>query len=364
MHLSSTLSFYLAKKFLIGLAFTFIILMAIVFLVDTVELLRRAAKTESAGFTIALQLAALKLPTLMLKLLPFAALFGAVWTFASLTRSHELVVARAAGVSAWQFLAPAVGLAFGVGVLAVVAFNPVASVMVSKYERLESDVLEGRASQLAVSDSGLWLRQANDKGQAVIHATSVSSGGAELRNVIVFTYSGSDTFVARIDAESARLQNKYWDISKAVITYANQEVENLDNYRLATDLSLEDIHDSFAPPETLSFWSLPGFIKSLETAGFSAFRHRLHWHGLLAMPLLLSAMVILAATFTMRQSRRGGAGVMIASGVMAAFVLYFVSDIVSAFGLAGTLPVALAAWMPAGLSILLGLALMLHLEDG
>jgi lipopolysaccharide export system permease protein len=364
MHFSNTLSLYLAKKFLIGLAFTFIILMAIVFLVDTVELLRRAAKTESAGFAIALQLAALKLPTLMLKLLPFASLFGAVWTFASLTRSHELVVARAAGVSAWQFLAPAIVLAFGVGVFAIVAFNPVASVMVSKYERIESDVLEGRASQLAVSESGLWLRQASDEGQAVIHATNVSEGGAKLQNVMVFLYKGSDTFVARIDADSAQLKKKYWQITNAVITRANRKTESLESYRLATDLSLEDIHDSFAPPETLSFWSLPGFISALETAGFSALRHRLHWHGLLALPLLLSAMVILAATFTMRQSRRGGTGIMIASGVMAAFVLYFVSDIVSAFGLAGTLPVALAAWMPAGLSILLGLALMLHLEDG
>ncbi len=364
MHFSGTLSFYMAKKFFVGLVFTFVILMAIVYLVDSVELLRRAAKSDSAGFVIALQLAALKLPTLMLKLLPFAALFGAVWTFSSLTRSHELVIARAAGVSAWQFLAPAVGLAFLVGVFAITAFNPVASIMVSKYERIENDVLEGRPSQLAVSESGLWLRQADDAGQAVIHATHVSAGGAVLSNVIVFLYQGDDKYIARIDADSAKLREGYWEIQDGAVTKSDQSTETFKSYNLPTDLSLEDIHDSFAPPETLSFWSLPGFINALETAGFSGLRHRLHWHGLMALPLLLSAMVIIAATFTMRQSRRGGTGIMIASGVMAAFFLYFVSDIVSAFGLAGTLPVALAAWMPAGLSILLGLALMLHLEDG
>ncbi len=364
MHLSTTLSVYFAKKFFYGLAFTFVIFMAIVYLVDMVELLRRAAKVEDAGFVIALQLAALKLPTLMLKLLPFAALFGAIWTFASLTRSEELVVARAAGVSVWQFLLPTLIIALLVGAFAIMAFNPVASILISKYERLENDVLEGRPSQLAISEGGLWLRQAGDDGQSVIHATRVLAGGAELHQVTVFLYRGSDEFAGRIDADAAVLQKNNWRITGAIESRPDQPPIEHDVYMLSTDLTLDNIHDSFAPPETLSFWSLPGFIDSLQKAGFSGYRHRLYWHGLLALPILLCAMVLLAATFTMRQIRSGGTGLMIVSGVSAAFLLYFVSDIVSAFGIAGTIPVALAAWTPTGVCLLVGLALMLHFEDG
>ena len=124
------------------------------------------------------------------------------------------------------------------------------------------------------------------------------------------------------------------------------------------------IEDSFAPPETLSVWDLYGFIGTLETAGFSAIRHRQYFHALLAGPLLLCAMVLIAATFSLRPSRRGGVGYMVIGGVVAGFLLYITSDFVSALGLSGYIPVVLAAWTPAGVSTLLGVATLFHLEDG
>jgi len=45
-------------------------------------------------------------------------------------------------------------------------------------------------------------------------------------------------------------------------------------------------------------------------------------------------------------------------------LLYFLTDVVFALGLSSTIPVALAAWTPFGISTLLGVTLLLHLEDG
>ena len=124
------------------------------------------------------------------------------------------------------------------------------------------------------------------------------------------------------------------------------------------------IQDSFASPDTMSFWALPGFIKTLEDAGFSALRHRLHWHSLLSGPLLLFAMVLLAASFSLKLTRSGGTGLLMAGGVASGFVLYFLTDVSLALGISGGIPVVLAAWAPAVASTLLGFALLLHLEDG
>jgi lipopolysaccharide export system permease protein len=133
---------------------------------------------------------------------------------------------------------------------------------------------------------------------------------------------------------------------------------------VATNLTRDKILDSFAPPETISFWSLPGFIELLTEAGFSAVRHKLQLHRLLATPVLLAAMVLLAASFSLRPQRRGRVGLVILSGVLAGFLLYFLSNFVFALGLSGRIPVVLAAWTPAGVSVMLGIATLLHLEDG
>jgi lipopolysaccharide export system permease protein len=133
---------------------------------------------------------------------------------------------------------------------------------------------------------------------------------------------------------------------------------------LPTDLTPGRIQDSFASPDTLSFWALPDFIDVLEQAGFSAVRHRLHFQSLLALPLLAAAMALLAAGFSMRSSRRGGVAQMIGGGVAAGFALFVIDKITGEFGEAGTLPVIFAAWAPAGAGFLLATALLLHLEDG
>ncbi|MDP6830516.1 MAG: LptF/LptG family permease, partial [Alphaproteobacteria bacterium] len=175
MRLSPTFSLYLGRQFLFGISFVLAILLALIFLIDVVELLRRAAGREAAGIGLVLGMAALNLPSLAQKVLPVATLFGAIVTFSRLTRSHELIVARAAGVSVWQFLAPALVIALLLGTIMMTLFNPLAAIMSSRYEQLEGRYLEGRQSLLAVSATGLWLRQADEFGQSVIHARHVSS---------------------------------------------------------------------------------------------------------------------------------------------------------------------------------------------
>ena len=82
-------------------------------------------------------MAALKLPHTAQEVMPFAILFGTMLAFWRLTRNNELVVARAAGVSVWQFLTPAVLVALLIGIVAVTVFNPIASVMQARYEKLD-----------------------------------------------------------------------------------------------------------------------------------------------------------------------------------------------------------------------------------
>ncbi len=366
VRLSTTMSLYIGKHFLASFFAIFLGLMALILLVDTIELLRRAASKPHVDFPMIMEMALMKLPHMGQQLFPFAVLFGGMAAFWRLTRSHELVVSRAAGVSAWQFMLPVLALAAMLGAAQVTMFNPLASAMLSRFERIEALAFKGQVSALAISGAGLWLRQSDGNDQSVIHAKQVLQQGneVELGNVNVFLYQGADTFVRRLDAEKAVLADGFWHMRNVWIHEPDLPSNNEKEFWLETDLTLGSIQDNFASPETMSFWHLPDFIQDLENSGFSAIRHRLHWHSLLAAPLLMCAMVLIAATFTLRQSRRGGTIFVISGGVLTGFLLYFFSDVVFALGLSDSIPVTLAAWTPSGVTTLLGLAMLLHLEDG
>jgi len=364
IRLSPTLSFYIARRFATSFVIVLFGIAAMVFVLDLIELMRRAATHSDVSIGLLLRMAFLKLPFMVEKLIPFAVLFGSLHTYWRLTRFHELVVTRSAGVSVWQFLLPSVALAAAIGAFTITAFNPIASAMLGSYNQLEGRYILGRTSLLAVSSSGLWLRQADDNGQMVLHASRMVQESMEMRNVIVFTFDKQNRFVGRLDSDEARLENGEWVLTNVLHTGPGRPAVTEPEVRLKTDWTPAKIQDSFAAPESLSFWELPSFIRVLSAAGFSATRHRLHWQTLLALPALLGALVLIGASFSLRPSRQGGVAVLVIAGISFGFLLFFLSDVVQALGMSATIPVMLAAWTPATFAAMVGGAILLHLEDG
>jgi lipopolysaccharide export system permease protein len=364
MRLSYTLSVYLARQFLFWMIGVLVVFALTAFVFDTIELLRRAAGKPQTTIDIIIKMALLKLPHLTQEMFPFVILSAAMMTFWRLTRSHELTVARASGVSVWQFLLPAVAIALVLGALKIAVFNPMTAAFYANFERLEAAFLRGRASLLAVSSTGFWLREFDGNSNAVVHALRVSSQDLELFEVIIFNFAERDRFLSRIDAASARLEPGAWHLRQAWTSIPGQPSRFAGELRLPTELTIERIQESFASPETISFWELPQFIAMLENAGFSAKRHRMHLHRLLSTPLVLCSMVLIAATFALRPPRRGGGPALVAAGIATGFVFYFLNNLVSALGEGANLPVVLAAWVPGGVSALAGVSMLLHLEDG
>jgi lipopolysaccharide export system permease protein len=365
IRLSATLSRYLGRQVLIGIAIAVFGLAAVAFVADVVELLRRAYGQPGVGVGLVLLMGLLHLPFLVQKLLPFSVLFGTMLSFQRLTRSHELVAVRSAGVSVWQFLLPALVVAQALGVFTLVAFNPLASILVARYEALQQKYLSQDANLITVGQGGLWLRQPREGGgELLVHARQMNPDTGRLEHVMVLAFAPDGTFDSRIDAAVAHLQAGYWELNSPLSSDRDGNSRAVPSVRIPTDLTGHRIQDSFAAPETLSFWDLPGFVKELEAVGFSAREHRLYWHGLLALPLLLSAMLLIGTTSSLRLVRRGGTGLLITAGLATGFVFYILSDVVFAIGLSGRLPAILAAWTPAGVAVLLGCTTLLHVEDG
>jgi lipopolysaccharide export system permease protein len=365
-----TLSAYIARVFSMAVLAMLLALSGLVSLFDFIELLRRSATKPDATFGIVAQIAALRLPYVSMQILPFAVLLGGILAFWRLTRSSELIVARASGVSAWGFLAAPLGCAILLGAVATGVVSPLSSAMLGRAESLDNAYLRTSGGPLALSGGQLWLRQSDrevdPQGVAILHARSVTLRGDRLaaRDVSVFRLDGADRLLSRIESAQATLGEGRWLLEGARRMTADHLPELVGTTSLPTDLTVSRVQDSFASPDTLSVWSLPDFIGLLERSGFSAIRHRLRFQELLALPLLAGTMALVAAGFSMRPTRRGGVGRMIGSGVAAGFALFLVSKVAGEFGQSGTLPAELAAWAPAGAGLMLAVSLLLHLEDG
>jgi len=365
-----TLSLYIVRQFALSVTAMLLALSGLVAMFDFIELLRRSASHPAVSFGMVSQIAALRLPYVAMQILPFAVLLGGILCFWRLTRSSELIVARAAGISAWEFLTAPTLCAVLFGIIATALVSPVSSVMLARAEAMDNAYLRTGGGPLALNGGQLWLRQSDrqtsPQGVAIIHAQQVELQRKQLiaEQVSVFRLDGSDKLLSRIEATKATLGAGNWVLENARSIRPEQLPEPPQLINLPTDLTVGRVQESFASPDTLSFWGLPGFIALLDRSGFSSIRHRLHFQALLALPLLAATMTLVSAGFSMRPARRGGVAQMIGSGVAAGFALFVVSKIAEEIGQSGALPVALAAWAPAAAGLMLAVALLLHTEDG
>jgi lipopolysaccharide export system permease protein len=363
-----TLVRYIIRGFVTSLAGVGLVLLVVLSLFTGIDYFRRYADQGATSSEI-LNLTLLQMPELLYQISPLIFLLGSLVLFLRLARTSELVVMRASGIAAIKLIAiPVVGSCLlGAGMVAAV--NPFVAATMREGIALEDHIKKSTSSFLSFSAEGLWLRQADAKGQTVIQAARSNPSGTILSRVRLHRFDENGTLFARIEAPAARLIPDAWRLENATVWEMASDgrfevVRQGLRYDLPTDLTREQILDSFSPPEMISFWKLPGFISQIEAAGFSGTRHRLYFQAELSKPVLLAAMVLIGAMFALRPARFGQTGVMVLVAVLAGFALYFLKDFAESLGARGRLPLSVAAWAPSLAAILFSVGLLLHLEDG
>ncbi len=362
MTIGSTLGRYLSLRFFNTIMVVFLAIIGMVYVFDFVEMLRRANAMPgvTAGFIAVLSL--LRTPSVAEQILPFCVLFGTMAAFLDLSRKFELIVARAAGVSVWQFLLPPVAIALLIGVLSVALFNPLSAEMKQRADVIETQLF-GRSGQQQ-GDTTLWIRQRSVDGEAILRAGRSLESGTLLTSVTAYVYESDGRFEERVQADRATLLPGVWKLQNAEISAPGEEARQVATYLLATDLSPDQLAENFLTPDSVPFWSLPRLRQESEMAGLNSTGFRLQYQTLLARPLLLVAMVLIAAAFSLRFFRFGGISRMVGGGISAGFVLYLLTKMVADLGGSGLLSTPVAAWSPAVVGSLLGALALLHQEDG
>lgn len=363
------LHLYIARRFLRAFGIVVAVFISILLPIDLAEQIRRVSGLENP-FSAALQLSLLNLPGLLYGMLPLFVMIATLFLFLALARTSELVIVRSSGRSALQQAMSPVAMAILIGIIGVSVINPIVAATTRAYENRISSFRSGEARTLSVSSEGLWLRQGSGQGQTVIRASLANGNGTVLNETSFFVYDTDGEVTERIDAQEARLTRGAWQLTGVKLwplagtDNPEAEAQSFDTYSLPSTLTLEQIRDSFGRPQTVPIYELPRFISDLNRAGFAGLTHRVWFQMELSNPLMLAAMVLISAGFTMRHTRFGRTGIMVLSAILLGFGVFFVRNFAQVLGETAQLPIVLVAWAPPLAAVLLALALLLHWEDG
>ena len=338
--------------------------MIVVFMVDFTEYARRAGGIEGYTTATGLYFSAMRLPFIVMLVWPMVALFAAMAALYGLNRRSELVIARASGLSAWQFLAPICVASFAVGLFATTVINPLSAYCLEQVKVLETTFRGYDPSEANRTPDRPWLRQSTDEGVTIIGAGQTANRGLLLGDAVFLRFDNEGTLYARYDARAATLSDGAWRLEQVRKISAGEQIEEIDAVTIKSGLRPEFVEERFADHLTIPVYELPRKIAVAQALGIPAYRFAMHFHSLIALPALMVAMTLIAATVSLRYSRMGQLTSMILGGIVAGFLLYVALVVFTAFGNVGFVAPVLAAWVPVLAALFFGVTFLLYTEDG
>ncbi|MFI3241319.1 MAG: LptF/LptG family permease [Alphaproteobacteria bacterium] len=367
MGYNTILGRYLSLNFLKSFIMILAIVAGIVFLFDMIEIVRRYGDNELADGLTLLKLGLSRLPQTFNMIFPFVMLIAAQVSFYKLSKTNEYVVIRTAGADLWQFLKPVLYTTFIIGLFNIMLLNPMLSKMYELHEIISYRLDVKNPNAFVFSDKGLWIKEGENGKSVILNAKNIrqeTENELLLRNVLILELKDNKTLSKRIEAFAGVLSEGFIDLKDVKIYKTGQPIQKLGNLEYKTTLDITRVKESFIDPDAISFWQLPPMISFYQKAGFSASTYLIKFLSLLALPFLLCSLVLLAAIFSLQTTHRKGTVMyLVVSGLSTGFLIYFLSQLIYAFGASNIFPPALAAFSPAVIVGLISTTVLLQMEE-
>lgn len=310
---------------------------------------------------------AYRMPDLLLIIVPVGMLLGMLYTLTNLTRHHELVAMRAAGISLLRLSVPY----FVVGILFSLALFTANDLIFSNCNELAENLLKGEKKQ-----DDTWLKNHNFRnsregrtwnfglynlktgefrnGQVTwdlpdgTRQVIISQNGAYTKDAWVFTNAAQIIFITPQSApENIPVTNH---LEMPLFTETPEDIRS--EVKIGSLSSITASKRVF-----LSLKEIKGYL-NLHT-DISPERRALlltQYHGRLAAPWTCLVVVLIALPFGAVMGRRN-----VFVGVASSIVIFFAFYVIQRFGLAlgtsGRIPALIAAWSPNAIFAVLGLVL-------
>jgi lipopolysaccharide export system permease protein len=364
---SRTLSWYMAKAFLVRSA---AVLLALVIVLQTLDLLGESGDIlayQGNGDAQLWHYVALRLPQIVSRFLPFSVLLGTLITLVTLNQNSEVIAMKAGGVSAHQILAPLVLASMSIAALSF-AFNERIVTRATATLNAWQDVNYGPIHKGPNVPTNIWVRDGDD----IIHTDEVLGHGDQvhLKGVTVYDRDGGELHHILKAAAADPLPGPGghgiagWRAANVTLFDVASGTETvIPRYDFGTHVTSDQFTLADVSADEHSLSDLGAAINDLHAAGRPTGPLETGWWHKISGPLSSLLMPLLAGVAAFGLARSGALFVRAVIGMGLGFFYFVADNFAVAMGNLGAYPPFLAAWAPFLLFLLIGETVLIRTEE-
>lgn len=339
----SILTRYLTREIVKNFCF---ILAVVVVISLTIDFFENIDDFLEAGVSIApvLWYFLFRIPYIIDLILPLGLLLAVLITFGIMSKRNELIALKSSGVSIFNLFRPVAVL----GILSTLFLFCLSELVVpattARVNRIWLQDVQ-KVSALATQEKNIWIKGDN----AVFNITQYDPVNQVMYGFSAYYVDGDFRLVKRLDAEQGSFQNNKWEFENLLLQELNPitgqpEVTFHDRESLIIELLPDDLEQVAKTSDEMSFRDLRALIKKVEEEGFDATRYRVDLNDKIAFPVVCLIMCFVGTGIAVRGTLKEGLPVIVAYGMVVAFLYYIIRTFFITLGYGGYLPPVVAAW--------------------
>lgn len=356
-----TITKYLSRVYLWQLLLTAGIIICILFVTNAFDTLQKFKSIELYPRDF-WRLILFKIPYLFCEVSSLCCFIATILFLRNITKQNELIILLSNGIPVWRIFIIPICVTFIFGIIILSAISPIGTYGLKEYEKLEAKVTNAPHLNFVVSQSGIFFFEKFAGDNRIIQAKSINAKEKILSDVTVLMIDTQNNLTKRIDSPKAHLHTGSFILENPIIT-SKDFVQNDTKLNLPTNLSIDNLIQTFTPPEMIPIWSLKENIEKFAKSGLAITKYQIHYYKQLFKPISMVAMAFIACWFISLNVRDNSGPRTVTIGLILGICVYFFLEMtLRVLAYSGIHPI-LAALLPILFIILLSNFVILHFQE-
>jgi lipopolysaccharide export system permease protein len=298
------------------------------------------------GMGLPIQLSLMIMPSIIINMLPFILFLSSMWVLIKLKNNRDLLSLRTFGISNGKFVFLFSSIAFIIGIIILVALNPITSIAVKYYEDVKGSYDLDKSHLASINANGIWIKEKIGKNINIIKSETIKDNF--LINVSIYKFDENNLLVERTEAKQANILDTTWLIEDGyTIQFQDTNIKNnFENLIFYSTFNREKLNAIYSNLDTISFYKLMTESKELVARGYNFKLLKEKKHFYLSLPFFLILMVWLSGIFTLNSNEKRQNAYYIFFSIITCIVIFYFKSFSTALGTTEKIPLVLSVWSP------------------
>ncbi len=320
-------NFYLIKLSVKYISINLLIISIFILFLNLIDL-SRIINSENKSLTEFIILSLLRLPSILIEILPFVIIIAISFLLRNLINNNELISLRNIGFSIFDIFIPIGISVFFIGMFFLLFLNPLSSNFELKFKKIVNQNQESLYS-IKISNNEMWIRNKIDEEKSnFINIKNIDLQSMKIKKIKILSINNiSDIF---IQADSGSLDNGILNLNNVTI-YAlkTEKYDFLDDYKIKLNFTKNNILNSITNYKFIPFYNYINHTNTLKKFNLYSSEIGLYYISEILKPLFITMLTFVVIGLSGKFKRNENFFKVLFLSIFIGFVIFFLKEIIT-----------------------------------